>query len=346
MSRNYPNNASCSKLILLLKYMYMKIKNKLMCLSCLLVLLTGCSSLNNSKEYSLDRYKLTMNYKSDFKIMQLTDLHFSVQTDYVKVKTYLAKNITTSNPDLMVLTGDTFMDATKNIVTNVLDFVDSFNIPFAITFGNHDQQGDYDYDFVTNYIKSKKNAMYLDYEDDNLTGLANYFIDLMDNGTVKYRLYILDSNSYYFNGIKYDYDIIHDEQLEHIENINKTDGDAFGLVFYHIPLYEETDAYALFKEGKIVGKGENREKSCVAYKRSDAFNRMKNASIKAHFFGHDHINYTDLMYQGVSLSYGLKSTPEIYSDDDLLGYKEITLKDDMSWDINTNIVTRFVEYEK
>lgn len=287
-----------------------------------------------------------MNYKSDFKIMQLTDLHFSVQSDFEKNKTYLTKNIKTSNPDLMVLTGDTFMDATKNIVRNVLDFVDSFNIPFAITFGNHDIQGDYDYNFISNYIKSTKNAMFVDYEDDNLRGLANYFIDLMDGDNVKYRLYILDSNSYYFNGISYEYDIIHDDQLTHMEEINKTDGDAFGLAFYHIPLYEEKDAYALYKEGKIKGKGENREKSCVSYKRTDAFNRMKNISIKAHFFGHDHINYTDLMYQGVSLTYGLKSTPEIYSDDDLLGYKEIILKDDMSWDIDSNIVTKKVEYDK
>src|SRR5574344_942515 len=132
----------------------MKTKNKLIGFSLLLVLLTGCSSLNNSKEYSIDSYKLTMNYKSDFKIMQLTDLHFSVQSDFEKNKTYLTKNITSSNPDLMVLTGDTFMDATKNIVRNVLDFVDSFNIPFAITFGNHDIQGDYDYNFISNYIKS------------------------------------------------------------------------------------------------------------------------------------------------------------------------------------------------
>ena len=308
-------------------------------------LLTGCNNGQARKEYEIEKYKLAMNYKSDFKIMQLTDLHFSLQTDFARTTKYIKNNILTCSPDLMVLTGDTFMDANESIVKNVLDFIDSFDIPFALTYGNHDFQGDYDYYFVSRYVETKKNAIFVDYEDDNIYGQTNYFIDLMDEGIVKYRLYIIDSNSYHFNGLKYNYDIIHEDQIKHLEDIYKTDGDAFGLAFYHIPLYEASDALALYKKGEIVGQGEQNEKVSYGYKRTDAFNRMKNIGIKAHFYGHDHVNNADVLYEGVTLSYGTKSTSEIYNNDDLVGYKEIILKVDMSWSIENNLFNKVVKYE-
>lgn len=326
----------------------MKNQRKIVLLSLFPFLLCGCSNLNSFKDYGINDYKLIMDYKEDFKIMQLTDLHFSRQCDFKRTTDYLRKNILTSSPDLLILTGDTFMDANKSIVNNVFSFIDSFNIPFAFTYGNHDLQGDYDYYYIARELKNYKNAKYIDYEDDNIYGKANYFIDLMEESKIKYRIYIIDSNSYHFNGLKYEYDIIHEDQIKHLENINKIDGEAFGLAFYHIPLYEMHDALRLYKRGssEVIGRGEQNEKVCYAYKRTDAFNRMKNIDIKGHFFGHDHINNADVMYQGVSLSYGVKSTREIYHNDNMIGYKEIVLKSDMSWSIDENIFTRIVGYEK
>ena len=323
----------------------MKNKKILAVLMLMPFLLASCNGVAQ-KEYKIEDYKITMDYKSDFKIMQLTDLHFSMQTDFKTTTNYLKNNILTCSPDLIVVTGDTFMDANKSIVSNVLDFIDSFDIPFAFTYGNHDFQGDYDNYYVSNYVKTKKNAKFIDYEDDNIYGQANYFIDLMEDEKVKYRLYIIDSNSYHFNGFGYNYDIIHDDQIKHLEDIYNEDGDAFGLAFYHIPLYETSDALRLYKRDEIEGQGDVREKVAYGYKRTDAFNRMKNIGIKAHFYGHDHINNADVLYQGVTLSYGTKSTSEIYHDDDLLGYKEIILKDDMSWSIENNLFNRMVKYEK
>lgn len=321
------------------------IKNKKLILLLFPFLLTSCS-FNSTRSYSVNDYKIEMNYKDNFKIMQLTDLHFSVQTDYVNVTNYLKNNIKTCNPDLMIITGDTFMSASKNVVDNVLNFIDSFNIPFAFTYGNHDFQGNYDFYYINNSLFKLKNALVKDYIDDNIFGYSNYFIDLMDNSKVKYRLYIIDSNSYYFNGLYYQYDVIHDDQIAHLEQIYKEDGSAPSLAFYHIPLYEARDAYDEIKEGKdLVYKGKNNEKCSVGYKRTDAFKRMKNIGVIGHFYGHDHINYSDIMYDGVSLSYGLKSTPEIYDYDDYLGYKTITLKSNMVYDL-TNIEMVRVPYEK
>ena len=62
------------------------------------------------------------------------------------------------------------------------------------------------------------------------------------------------------------------------------------------------------------------------------------------FCGHDHINNSVIDYEGVILGYGVKSTWEIYHDDDILGYCLITLTDaDFSLD---NIKSVYVDYNK
>jgi len=309
-------------------------------------LLVSCNA-TQTKSYSVSAYKTTLEFHDDFKIMQLTDMHFSIQSDFVKNRDYVVNNVRNCNPDLIVLTGDSFMDATPNIVMNVLDFINDLSIPFAFTYGNHDHQGSYGYYFVNDYLKTLSNSVFVDYDDDDIFGSTNYFVDLVKKDEIKYRLYIIDSNSYVFNNFKYSYDIIHEDQIKHIENIVKEDGAVPGLAFYHIPLYETDDAYKLYKDSddRSIIRGEHQEKVSVGYKRTDAFDRMTSAGIIGHFYGHDHINNTDIMYKGVSLSYGIKSTYEIYSDDALLGYKMVTLKDDMSYSLD-NITSEVVAYEK
>ena len=65
---------------------------------------------------------------------------------------------------------------------------------------------------------------------------------------------------------------------------------------------------------------------------------MRDSNIVSYFVGHDHINYCDVIYNASSddindkaiFSYGVKSTDQIYHDDDILGYKLIKLKDNMT----------------
>lgn len=285
--------------------------------------MTSCGATN----HSYDEYRAEMSFKSDsFKIVQLTDLHCGIQTDMEVLKSYVKKSITdANNPDLLVFTGDTFMESNRISVSTLLDYIDSFNIPFAYTYGNHDLQGNYDYYYISSYIKGLNNSVYIDYDNDNIYGLTNYYINIKKNGTVVYRVYIIDSNSYYFNGVKYSYDIIHEDQIAHIEDITKHEGIVPSLAFFHIPLYEFKDAYKEYKAGNVQGRGENNEKCSVGYKRTNAFERMKKCGVQAMFIGHDHINYTDILYKDVILSYGIKSSPEIYNYKDIVGYKMITL---------------------
>ena len=289
------------------------------------LLLTSCGK----QEHPVSDYRLTMNFHDDFKIMQWTDVHIGIQTDLKKTHALLKAEVDDfeekegAKPDLIVLTGDTFMGADRRMVKDTLKFFDSLEVPFAFTYGNHDIQGDYGTYYINNQLKKCKNAVFVDYQDDTLFGLTNYFIDLVSDDYVKYRLFILDSNSYYLDGTTMYYDVFHEEQIEHIEKVPTVYGSATSLAFYHIPVFEFLDAYNCYQNGTIHGTGENKEGVSRGYENQSQFDRMVNAGIKGMFIGHDHINDTTLLYEGCILSYGMKSTFEIYNLE--IGYTVITL---------------------
>ena len=293
------------------------------------LLLLGVTSCTGEKTYSVSDYGKSMAYHDDFTILQWTDIHLGIESDTSKVQEVLDLELDDIQskkgraPELIVITGDTFLNAEKSTVDWFFSYLDEKNIPFAFTYGNHDFQGSYSNDYIGKVISEKKNAVFVDYPDDSISGWTNYYIDLTEKDSTKYRLFIVDSNSYYQQGLKIQYDIIHKDQLAHIDDIVKEKGKVPSLAFYHIPVYEFDDAYKDYQAGKMKGTGTNEEKVAYGYQRTDAFTRMKEDGVIGMFCGHDHINNSSLLYQDVLLSYGMKSTYEIYNDE--VGYTLIHL---------------------
>lgn len=350
------------------------------CVFVLLLSLAGCFSSYRDvpsdvgrQKYDVTEYRTTMKYYEDFKILQIADLHLGIETDLSKQLEILRDKISTEKPDLIILTGDNFMYATKGIVENLVKTLNEECqklseangeriTKFAITFGNHDNQGDYPRYFINDVIKSYtakdgeeiregKYAAFVDFEDDNLFGLTNYYIDLVDDPKksldtvdVKYRIHIIDSNTYHFMGPDYDYDVIHTEQLEHAVNIYKNatkDKDYIGMAFFHIPFHEYQEAWNQYNssENKAeIGQGEFREDVLYPYDDNGTYEKLREANIISFFCGHDHINYGDFIYNASSdniddkaiFSYGVKSTNQLYHDTDMIGYKTITLEREMT----------------
>ena len=339
---------------------------KIALLSLAALLLTSCS--NNT--YTVSDYRLTMKFHDDFKILQLTDLHLGIESDLKMQLEFIKESIMQADPDLIILTGDNFMYSSKNVVVNLYDclnntckqLVESHPdrlTKFAVTYGNHDNQGDYYYYYLNDALKyftteegkeieNHKYAAFIDYKDDNIYGLTNYYIDLVndrnksiDEVDVKYRLHIVDSNTYHYVGMKYSYDIIHDDQLDFINKIYNTatkDKDYIGLAFFHIPFSEYSlavDQYNNASNKEEFSQGEFLDKQHMPYKDNNSYERMKESNIYGYFVGHDHKNYGDILYTDENndlalFSYGVKSTNQLYHNDEMIGYKLITLKDQMS----------------
>ena len=338
-----------------------------------LTLLSFCGCADGgagNTDYAVEEYRTTMQYYDDFKILQLADLHFGIETDVNKQLEIVKNAIRTERPDLIILTGDNFMYASKGLVDVLVDTLNSECkslteerggrlTKFTMTFGNHDNQGDYPRYYINEVISSYaaedgreiaegRFAAFVDYEDDNVFGLTNFYIDLVDDRTksresvdVKYRLHIIDSNTYHFMGPDYDYDVIHEDQLLHAQDIyhNATaDKDYIGMAFFHIPLYEYEEAYNQYLEAdetSKAGQGTFLEGVLYPYENNGSFEMLRAANIVSFVCGHNHKNYGDYIYNANSesfsdkaiLSFGVKGTNQLYHDKDMIGYKTITLTD-------------------
>jgi 3',5'-cyclic AMP phosphodiesterase CpdA len=329
----------------------MSTKKSLLGAALLLSMTMGCA-----KASVADPYRLEMAYREGFSILWLNDIHWGWNEDnpdYQVEKSHLngmiSSAIAAHKPDLLVLTGDSFRTATTLQVNELLDLIDGYGLPWAFTYGNHDTESFSTYRYYINeQILKRKNPKFVDVKNDDLTGLTNYYIDLMKDDKVLYRLYIIDSNTYQDpNQEGSGYDVIHAEQLEHLKTINATRNDgAAGLAFFHIPLTEFTAAYQGYKMGLFPGQGDNGEAVCSPYKNNGAYEVFKSINVKACFCGHDHKNYSDIFYKNeMILSYGLKATDLDYHAENLFGYKIITLPENPAEFSLSSIASTFYLYQ-
>lgn len=188
-------------------------------------------------------------------ILQLTDIHIgggnmSIEQDQKALKS-ISNMVRYSKPDFIVVTGDIVYPVPYSAGTNdnevastiFIDLMDSFEIPYSVTFGNHDVEevGKIDklalgalYEaseycvFASNLMETELNS---GGSIKTVQSVGNYAIqvigkDIVDaEGTVikagemQQALVIVDSNMYGASKVNiFDYDIIHDVQIEWYED--------------------------------------------------------------------------------------------------------------------------------
>ena len=312
-----------------------------------LLALTACGT----KEYKPKDYILELDYKSDFRILQLTDIHLSDKDDKEAQYKFMNKIYDAATKekkiDLMVVTGDLFTFAGKSTAKSLLNYLDSKNVPWTVCFGNHDEQCYFSVDWLTETLsKYGSNCLFKDLQDDKVNGNCNFVINLKEGDKVHDQLFIMDSNRYNYGFGQMGYDCFKQDQIDWYESIvldaKKNNGDVTvnSLMFYHIPLPEINDVWKAAEEGRAIKVwGEKREASCPPDHDYGFYKKIKElGSTTGMFFGHDHINDFEIDYEGIKFCYGLKSTDRIYHDDDMLGGKVITIHDDHSLKVDNILV--------
>ncbi len=314
--------------------------------------LTSCGT----KTYSSSDYILEMGWKDDFKIIQLSDIHLANKDDQDRQFAFMRTAINKANAggkaDLIVTTGDLFTFADKVTAKRLFSFFDEFEIPWTVTWGNHDEQCYFSIDWVTGYLNELSNSdssycIFKDIQDDDVFGNANFAINLVEGGITHTQLVVFDSNRYNF-GEYIGYDYIKQSQIDWYKNLtdySKQGGNyVTSLAFFHIPLPEFDDAWKKHEEDPIkypllFENGENGEScSCPLYN-SGLFKEMKTHGTKGIFVGHDHVCNWAMEYEGITLSYGVTSTDRIYANKDIMGCQTITVHDDNSFTINQYYAT-------
>ena len=210
---------------------------------------------------------LKFNSNGKFKIVQLTDVHYIYNDERSKpAETCINNVLEKERPDLVMLTGDIiFGKPGKESLQTVLNLISKFKVPFAITFGNHDDEQGLSKDELM------KIAMEYPYNistpSDGITGTSNYVLPIQSgkgrrNAEV---LYVIDSNTYsHVPGVK-GYDYIHFDQIEWYRNQSRRFASENGgkplpsMAFFHIPVPEFTEAAC---SGSAILYGSRTESVC------------------------------------------------------------------------------------
>ncbi len=267
-----------------------------------------------------------------------------------------------TNPDLIIITGDIVygeFDDSGEILQKFVAFMDSFDIPWAPIFGNHDNESTRGVTWQCQQFSNAKNGLF---RRGNVTGNGNYTVGIKQDGKLVRVIYMMDSNgcknaySYSYNAAFPSYnqgenvrttagfapDQIH-WLVESAEMIDEAVGYSVPkLLACHIPMKEFAMAayYAGYQSSSvssntdtyIIGEtvpaqngdfGEKQETISGCYHAEGLWEALQTYSFDGVFVGHDHKNNMSILYEGVRFTYGLKTGKFDYHDD--IGGTKITI---------------------
>lgn len=321
--------------------------------------------------YAENKYEIGIKWENpdeDFRILQLCDIHLSQSDIYEKHFKMLDKTINDANADLIVLNGDSFTYADKGLVTKLFAFIDSYDIPWTFTYGNHDDQGYYSDTYIQRVLTDNslfKNAKFVNLEDDDVTGRSNFVINIYQrekNGSGEFetidmfQVYLMESHSYNFDTI--DYDFIKQDQIDWYERmvkyfIARNEGVVLpSAMYFHIPLPEFFTGWNEAVQGKpeaikILGTTDEFGGGPLPESDTHLFKKVQDLqSTIAISCAHDHINDSIINYQGIDLCFGVHSTDRIYYEAKKIGGQVMIIDKDDQWKLTyENIYHSYDELE-
>lgn len=258
----------------------------------------------------------------DFVILNLTDTHFG-DYDYrrftasaVSLRAKLLVN--KIKPDLITVSGDIVCtDSTIYSVKRFTDLMESFGVPWAPVFGNHDDEGNCDLNALADIMLRSPHCLLR--KGPATMGVGNYVIGITEedgSGGEKLveALVMMDSHHAACNA----------EQVEWFawaaQGVNAlSGGNAEITTMLHIPIaqyqYGCDEKWDSAKNAWKPGSGAvgtYGEKICCARDAdgnpidNGLFDEIKKAGGKYVFCGHDHLNNFSLVHEGVRLTYMMK----------------------------------------
>ncbi|MBR6568293.1 MAG: metallophosphoesterase family protein [Clostridia bacterium] len=290
-----------------------------------------------------------------FKIMQIADIQedYPVNPDTIKL---IELALDKEKPDLVVLTGDQVQayhscyktDAENKVRAVINAFItpmEERNIPFCMTFGNHDDDGSVTKDTQIKIYSSYSGCRFGIPRCDEDKG--TYSLQIFDSAKEKeiFNLYLIDSNKKEPDGA---YSPVKKEQIEWFrkerERLKKKTGAYLpSFVFQHIPVPEyydtlikcpkkEKGSVEAFKsrnntfwklDSKTIAEGGFMyESPAVPEINNGEFDALKEkGDVLGIFVGHDHINSFITRKDGIDLGYSQGAGFSTYGAGDKRGVR-------------------------
>ena len=258
----------------------------------------------------LKAQQLKFGEDKKFKIVQFTDVHWiadSIASEEAGER--MNEVLDAEKPDLVIYTGDVIFGrpADKGL-RRALEPTIKRGIPFAVTFGNHDDEQDMTRKELFEFIKGMLGNLTSTVE--GLSGVTNFILPVKasDGSKDAAVLYVFDSHSYSTLKELKGYGWIKHDQVQWYINESKKYTEANGgtpltaLSFFHIPLPEYHEAVC--DEGSFM-IGTRKEHACVQEINTGLFAAMKETGdVLGIFVGHDHVNDYAVSWKGIMLCYG------------------------------------------
>lgn len=275
-------------------------------------------------------------------VLQLSDPQIMYTTDVESRSNYYIKQtIEAVNPDLILVTGDLIygkFDTTKgDIFTQYVAFMESFEIPWAPVFGNHDNECPKGVDWQCEQLE---NAKYCLFKQGEVTGNGNYSVGIEQDGKLLRVFYMMDSNGcsepsaaskgkvkatagfgqdqidWYTEQIRYIHQMDSEVKISFAYHIQQS---IFGQAFQKYAEYDDLvsssttllhplnlDAMATADATDFGYLGRKMKGPWDA--NGSVFDNMKKLGVDSIFVGHEHCNSASIVYNGVRFQYGQKSS--------------------------------------
>ena len=297
-------------------------------------LLTSCGkAIEFKKDENWKQYVFEMEYHENFNILQLTDIHWNVNSSTYESKIYMDKLLAEADRhikekqgnsakiDLVELTGDMFMLSNSFHVRSFINYfekkAEEFGFKYTAIWGNHDRHGMYHPNWLAKQFAKAPHCLYRELND-NLYGRSNFVINLNNGGATKWQIANLDSGASFSESPMSpfrDYDYIRKDQTQWwLAEHNAAGGDTVpGIAYYHIPqdenlkLYETRSSYKnkFFKLEDFADNGNEKYAS-------DFLDVAKDHNLKGAFMGHAHNVDWTVQWDDLIVGLGVKTGKELY----------------------------------
>ena len=305
-------------------------------------------------------FTLQKDPNRDFRVLNLTDPQLD-DGDWAenrkgrKLLEYTVNSLVErTRPDLITVSGDISYGGHETAYKSFGKFLDSFGIPWAFVFGNHDVQGGPEaLEKAAELLASGGKSLFEPGE--RALGCGNYVISIEQNGKPLHALIMMDSHDRreytdQNGGVCLAWADVSPEQIgwyrERVKELSALGAEESTLIM-HIPLYtyheaakaafkEDIDLKAVppfdggqkgyFNEGYEDSFGVMYEGVCSYPEDNGFFDVIKECGLtKTVLCGHDHVNSFAVTYKGVRLVYSLKTGMGCYWDPRLNGGTLLTI---------------------
>lgn len=280
---------------------------------------------------------LRFNSDHKFKIMQIADTQ-EIPAVSPDTRSLINNALDREKPDLVIFTGDQIKGYSKKfkkdpaIIESTIDIlvepIAKRNIPFMVTYGNHDAQCGVDNRGQYKFYAKYDNFISGDLRNSDDVGTADIQIYSSTEDKPVFELYIIDSHGKAKDGAGYA--PVDKEQIEWYisrrEQLKAENGDYLpSLVFQHIPVPEFFDVikkvpngtkgsvpaygaheneYFVLNDETIAEGGFMLESPASPDVNTGEFEAMsEKGDVLGIYVGHDHNNSFVVKYKGVDLGY-------------------------------------------